>query len=76
VFCPVGRPRHWPLSSLTLRVQPYRTAKLLSCHGRAVFVAKLDPDRVKERQLRDAIFRKEWGGLFVVWDCCQDLQQE
>jgi hypothetical protein len=51
-------------------------AKLLSCDVRAAFVARFDPDRVKERQLHDAIFRKERGDLFVVWDCCQDLQQE
>jgi hypothetical protein len=44
--------------------------------GRAAFVARLDPDRVRERQLHDAIFRKEWGDLFAAWDCCQDLQQE
>ena len=39
-------------------------------------LAGLDPDRVKERRLHDAIFRKEWANLFAVWDCCQDLQQE
>jgi hypothetical protein len=36
--------------------------------GCAAFVTRLDPDRVKERQLHDAIFRKEWGDLFAVWD--------
>jgi len=30
----------------------------------------------KERQLHDAIFRKERRDLFAVWDCCQELQQE
>jgi hypothetical protein len=39
--------------------------------GCAAFVARLDPDRVKERQLHDAIFRKEWGDLFAVWDYCE-----
>jgi hypothetical protein len=44
--------------------------------GRAAFVARLDPDRVKERQLHDAIFSEKRGELFAVWDCCQELQQE
>jgi hypothetical protein len=39
--------------------------------GCAAFVARIDPDRVKERQLHDAIFRKEWGDLFAVWDYCE-----
>jgi hypothetical protein len=26
---------------------------------------------VKERQLHDAIFRKEWGDLFAVWNYCE-----
>src|SRR5580692_4124594 len=50
------------------------------CHkardGRAAFVARLDPDRVKERQLHDAIFSEEWGDRFAVRDYRQDLQQE
>jgi hypothetical protein len=73
---PGGAPAPRPLQSLSLGIQPYRMAKLLSCDGRAALLARLDPDRVKERQLHDAIFRKEWGNLFAVWDCCQDLQQE
>jgi hypothetical protein len=32
---------------------------IIARDGRAVFVARLDPDRVKERQLDDAIFREE-----------------
>src|ERR1700676_2674783 len=36
-----------------------------------VRVLGLDPDRVKERQLHDAIFRKEWGDLFAVWNYCE-----
>jgi hypothetical protein len=39
--------------------------------GCAAFVARLGPDRVKERQLHDAIFRNEWGDLFAVWDYCE-----
>ena len=39
--------------------------------GCAAFVARLDPDRVKERQLHDSIVRKEWGDLFAVWDYCE-----
>ena len=31
---------------------------------------------MKERQLHNAIFREEWGDLFAVRDCRQDLQQE
>jgi hypothetical protein len=42
-----------------------------ACDGRAVFVARLDPDRVKERQLHNAIFGEERGDLFAVWDCCE-----
>jgi hypothetical protein len=38
--------------------------------------ARLDPDRVKEPQLHDAIFHKERGALFAVWDCRQNLQQD
>ena len=26
---------------------------------------------MKERQLHDAIFRKEWGDLFAVWNYCE-----
>ena len=44
--------------------------------GRAAFVARLDPDRVKARQLHDAIFREERGDLSAVWDCCENQQQE
>jgi hypothetical protein len=29
--------------------------------GRTTFVARLDPDRVKELWLHNAIFREEWG---------------
>ena len=39
--------------------------------GRAAFVARPDPDRVKERQLLDAIFREERSDLFAVWDCSE-----
>jgi hypothetical protein len=34
------------------------------------------PDRVKARQLHDAMFREERVDLFAVWDCCEDLLQE
>ena len=39
--------------------------------GCVAFVARLDPFRVKERQLHDSIVRKEWGNLFAVWDYCE-----
>ena len=32
---------------------------IIARDGRAAFVARLDPDRVKERQFDDAIFREE-----------------
>jgi hypothetical protein len=53
---------------LNPRRRQYSAAAVCAVHGPAAFAARLDPDRVKERQLHDAIFREERGDLFAVRD--------